>query len=110
MSTNDYRGPPGPPGQPGKTGPIGPTGPQGPQGEFNGVVSSSIIPSEDGTLSLGNNEFSFSDIYVKNTINVGNTDILSKVEKLETELNAIQIKIEQLYKLWNTDVIHDMIS
>jgi hypothetical protein len=118
MSSSDRIGPPGPPG------------PQGPPGKFSGTVNTSIIPKEDGKMSLGSEEFKFSDIYVKNSLNIGdcsinadgdtlflpkdtkieNTNILEKVEKLETELNELHTKIEQLYKLWDADVIHDMIS
>ena len=94
----------GPQGIQGSQGPQGPQGLQGPQGEFSGIVSSNIIPTEDGTLSLGTNELSFSHVYVKNT------DILLKVEKLENDLSALQARIEQLYKLWDTDTHIDTIS
>lgn len=121
MSTNESRilGPRGPQGLQGPQGIQGPEGPQGPQGiqgpegpqgEFSGIVSSNIIPNEDGKLSLGNSEFSFSDVYVKNSLKIGNTDILLKVEKLENELSALKARIEQLYKLWDTDTHIDTIS
>ena len=115
MSMNEYRipGPRGPQGLQGPQGPQGiqgPQGPQGPEGEFSGIVSSNIIPNEDGTLSLGNSEFSFSDVYVKNSLKIGNTDILLKVERLENELSTLQARIEQLYKLWDTDTHIDTIS
>ena len=121
MSMNESRipGPRGPQGIQGPQGPQGlqvpqglqgPQGPQGPEGEFSGIVSSNIVPNEDGTLSLGTNEFSFSDVYVKNSLKIGNTDILLKVEKLENELNELQARIEQLYKLWDTDTHIDTIS
>jgi hypothetical protein len=158
---NERRG--GPTGATGSTGPIGATGytgPIGPVGTFGGIVERNIIPLENGLINvgevsngfnklylsdgivptstdvkLGTEESPLKNLFVSDSISVGNksitvseeslilpnntkigdVDINLRLTELQNQVSALQTKLDQICQLWNSDlfeanIVDDMIS
>jgi hypothetical protein len=161
---NERRGGPtgatGSTGPIGATGYTGYTGPIGPEGTFGGIVERNIIPLENGLINvgeisngfnrlylsdgivptstdvnLGTEESPLKNLFVSDSISVGNksirssdeslilpnstkvgdVDINSKLTQIQNQVSALQTKLDQVCQLWNSDlfeanIVDDMIS
>ena len=155
-----YTGSTGPIGPIGPNGETGETGSTGPIGTFGGIVERNIIPLENGLINvgevsngfnrlylsdgivptstdvkLGTEEYQLKNIFVSDSISVGNklitssdeslilpnttkvgdVDINSKLTELQNQISVLQIKLDQICQLWNSDlfdanIVDDMIS
>ena len=153
---NERRGgPTGYTGPIGATGYTGYTGPIGPVGTFGGIVERNIIPLENGLINvgevsngfnklylsdgivptstdvkLGTEESPLKNLFVSDSISVGNKSITSsndslilpndtkigdvdiniKLMQIQNQVSSLQTKLDQICQLWNSDLFESNIE